>query len=122
MLIECTIPEIDNILKVDQTTYRFIRISGDRKTPMLCDVVNDTHAAEILQMPGFKKPDDADAKPTGPDITDPGKFADMTYDELRAAYQMRFGRAAHPQAKFETLLAKMLDSQPDKPEADDSKE
>jgi hypothetical protein len=60
MRIECTIPEIDNHVTLDGVTYKFERRSGNRSTPMLATVDNDTHAADILSRPGFSAWRDSD--------------------------------------------------------------
>lgn len=127
MLIECKIPELDNIVKVGASVYHFRRRSMDRNTPMLCDVVDTTHAAELLSMPDFAKyskpakrgADDGDDEDiVGDDDGNPGdtsavadsRYASMTLEELAVEFKDRFGRAPHPQAKPETLAARLLEA------------
>lgn len=128
MLIECTIPELDNLVTSGASTYHFRRM-GDRSTPMLCDVVDTSHAADILSRPDFRRAtvveagadadgDDADGDgdDAPPDSGDdqggateiPEQYAMDTLDDLREKFRLRFGRAAHPQAKFETLLGRLV--------------
>ena len=120
MLIECTAPELDNIVSVGPAKYHFRRKSEDRSTPMLCDVGDTTHAAEILSQSGFVEfrgdllDDDSDDEEEGtggrsdPDAVAASRYASMTLEELSAEVKERFGRAPHPQAKPETLAARLL--------------
>lgn len=127
MLIECTIPELDNIVKVGDAKYHFRRKSMTRDTPMLCEVGDTTHAAVILMMDGFKAvredllaqvaevdgeggagddggAGDGDSKPPA------SRYETMTYEEVVAEYKLRLGRDPHPQAKYETLVKRLIEA------------
>lgn len=113
MKIECTFPEIDNIVVLNGVKYHFRRDGDDRSQPMVAEVGDQSHAAEILGMPGFQAAELVSADDDGDDDSNdeapPAGLADKTFDELRDLYRERFGKPAHPNMKHETLLAKLAE-------------
>lgn len=112
MLVQFSAHEVDANIQIGQATYKFTRQGNDYAQPLLCDVEDPNHAAELLSRPGFSTLP-ADAPEEGshvPDAAEAAAYADMTYDELREEYLAVFGKQAHSQAKHETLLARLVEA------------
>lgn len=128
MLIRCKLPEFDNIELVGKTPYHFKKNTIGH---LVCDV-EDADAARYLLSKDIYEPYDDEAvlqASTLGDVADlvlddddedffdepaappPGVKADpfenATLEELQGMYKEKFGKAAHPSAKYETLLAKL---------------
>lgn len=116
MFIRCTLPEADNIEFFGQSKYHFKRNSnGD----LVCDVQDPAAASHFLSKDIYEAYN-ADEAPDEAQEADDGVFSEViapppgvvdldkaTHEELVELYRERFGKAAHPQMKYETLLAKL---------------
>ena len=121
MLIECKIKReggtrfgisnggFRNPLK--ENIYHFVPLDDGAH---VAEVTDEVHIARLLDMPeGYrvysgsgKKISDAGDEATANQATNPANENDELA-ALRAAYKEKFGKAAHPSAKAETLRAKL---------------
>jgi hypothetical protein len=76
------------------------------------DEGNDDFGGHVPDEPGPDESGAADEQAEGDDAPPVDQaLGNLTLDELRAMFKQRFGREAHPQAKPETLAAKLSSKQ-----------
>jgi len=117
MLVRCNIPEADNIVKVGYSTYHFKK---DVAGVLACEVDDAEHLQHLLGKDEFEPYEGVEGVAGEVDDDDDGIFSEVvapppgvdpldnaTYEELAAMYQEKFGKAAHPATKHETLLERL---------------
>lgn len=112
MLVRCKIRERDNIERFGHTNYHF---KPDLNGNLLCEVDDEEALRHFLSLEQYEPFDDEEApgdKAEGDDDffeEDTGTLPglDPTYEELCELYKEKFGKAAHPATKYETLVAKL---------------
>lgn len=119
MKVLCDIREIDNIVHFNNSKYVFRRVDGVKA--LVCDVDDDAAVKFMLESgPEFSimdpeaaaevdvKKDEAETKmQADTEAADREAYALMTLEELQEAYKERYGKAAHPATKHETLVDKL---------------
>lgn len=119
MKVLCKIREIDNVVKFNNSTYRFVKVDG--VDGLVCDVQDDAAIKFMLESgPEFSLMDpvaavDLEAKTEeaetqmqhDTEAADREAFQLMTMEELVDAYKARYGKAAHPATRHETLVDKL---------------
>jgi hypothetical protein len=119
MKLLCNIPEVDNVVRYNSSKYVFRRVDGI--PALVCDVEDEDAVRYMLGFPEFSIMDpeaaavvdeteqQAETKMQADTAAaDREAYALMTLDELREEYAQRFGKAAHPATKHETLVEKLL--------------
>lgn len=119
MKVLCKIREIDNVVRFNNSVYHFVKVDG--VDGLVCDVQDDEAVKFMLESdPVFSLMDpvaavDLDAKAEeaetqmqhDTEAADREAYQLMTLEELQDAYRERYGKAAHPATKHETLVDKL---------------
>lgn len=119
MKVLCNIREIDNIVRFNNSKYVFRKVDGVKE--LVCDVDDDSAVAYMLNLgPEFSVMDPAVAAEVtakqeeeetdmkhDTEAADREAYSLMTLEELQEAYRERYGKAAHPATKHETLVDKL---------------
>ena len=112
------IRELDSVITINKTKYHFKPVAG---VGLVCDIADEDVVRAILAMgPEFelvhpevaaKVDDDAADDETqmqhDTEKADREAYELMTLEELQEAFHQRYGRAAHPATKHETLVDKL---------------
>jgi len=119
MKVLCNIREIDNIVRFNNSRYVFRKVDG--VDALVCDVDDDAAVAymlasgpefslmdpEVAGALGEREADEATEMQHDTEAADREAYQLMTLDELQEAYHQRYGKAAHPATKHETLVEKL---------------
>lgn len=119
MKVLCDIREIDNIVRFNNSKYVFRKVDGIG--PLVCDVDDDAAVAFMLASgPEFslmdpevaaevanKEADEETEMQHDTEAADREAYQLMTLEELQEAFRQRYGKAAHPATKHETLVEKL---------------
>lgn len=119
MKVLCKIREIDNIVRFHGSKYVFHKVDG--VDGLVCDVQDDAAVAFMLASgPEFSLMDPEVAAEIGAkeeeaetemqhdtEAADREAYQLMTLEELQDVYRDRYGKAAHPATKHETLVEKL---------------
>jgi hypothetical protein len=129
MKVLCKIRELDNIVRFNNSKYVFSRVDG--VDGLVCDVEDDEAIKFMLRFPEFSLMDpevaaNVDEQQAGSETqmqsdtaaADREAYQLMTLEELQEVYRERFGRAAHPATKHETLVEKLLAADPSEGDAE----
>lgn len=96
----------------DGTVYHFL---PNERGDHVAEVTNPAHIKRLLEIDVYlpygepapvAEPEPEDA-PLPPEVT--ADLTTKTLEELQAEYLHRFGRAAHPATKYDTLLRKLAE-------------
>jgi hypothetical protein len=119
MKVLCDIREVDNIVHFNNSKYVFRRVDGVKA--LVCDVDDDSAVAHMLNLgPEFsildpevaadvaaKEEEEETEMKHDTEAADREAYSLMTLEELQEAYRERYGKAAHPSTKHETLVDKL---------------
>lgn len=119
MKVLCDIREIDNIVRFNNSKYVFRKVDGIG--PLVCDVDDDSAVAFMLASgPEFslmdpevaaevanKEADEETEMLHDTEAADREAYQLMTLEELQEAFRQRYGKAAHPATKHETLVERL---------------
>lgn len=119
MKLLCNIRELDNVVHFNNSKYVFRKVEG--VPALVCDVEDDAAVAYMLNLgPEFsimdpavagelseKEADEETEMQHDTEAADREAYQLMTLEELQDAYRERYGKAAHPATKHETLVDKL---------------